>query len=167
MAFRRLYIFWGIMFSFGFLFSQEQIPVVRDSLAGMYEENDPFAEDVQERTPDNSQFENSTYNLPITITGLEAYSPERILSWEPDSNAFGIIIGNYTTQEILHQQIKKFVNLWRGEIWAYQVNIRGSVYFRLVLGTYKNAREAKIYADIIHDYEKINAQVIDLRYLLE
>lgn len=166
MLLRPVAFIWVLFFTFLSVHAQVTIPTIRDSITGSSDTtNDTSLDDLVLRNP-GSPLETVSQSA-FTVEGLEGYSPAKIQSWDADSNAFGIIIGNYTTAEFLAQQVRVFNKLWKGDIWAYKVDEGGNVYYRLTLGTYSKRGKAKIYADVIHDYEKIDVEVVDLKKLVE
>ncbi|MEM6765639.1 MAG: thioredoxin family protein [Bacteroidota bacterium] len=107
----------------------------------------------------------SAKSVNLSVTGFEQYSPIELLNRE-DAATIGILIGNFTTRGRLMEEVARFDRIWRYDIWVYSVEIDDKTHYKLVLGTYEEEDDAKVFAKVIHKFERLNTEIIDLSDIL-
>ena len=107
----------------------------------------------------------SVKSIDLSVTGFEKYSPVELLN-RNDAATIGILIGNFTTKGRLVEEVNRFERIWRYDIWVYSVEIENSTHYKLVLGTYEEKDDAKVFAEVIHKFERLNTEIIDLSDIL-
>ena len=127
-----------------------------------------------ESTADDQQVPASGYYNGNVSRGMASPSQDvgaqqgfnSVIVTREDAATIGILIGNFTTRGRLMEEVARFDRIWRYDIWVYSVEIDDKTHYKLVLGTYEEEDDAKVFAKVIHKFERLNTEIIDLSDIL-